>query len=76
MRDRLQFYPNFKQNYKIMYNLALALTSFKTVDQHTNALEHLENCLSLSPSYEKARRTKSLVEEQLVKLRVIEKKAG
>ena len=50
----LKFFPNFKQNFKIMYNLALALTSFKTVDQHTNALEHLENCLSLSPSYEKS----------------------
>ena len=72
----LQFYPSFKQNFKIMYNLALALTSFKTVEHHSNALEHLENCLKLSPSYEKAQRTKPLVEEQLVKLRLRAHKAS
>ena len=59
-----------------MYNLALAQTTFKTVDQHSNALENLEKCLKLSPSYEKAQKTKSLVEAQLVKLRLMEQKAS
>ena len=72
----LKFYPKFKDNYKIMYNLALALTSFKTVDQHQNALEYLEKCIKQSPRYEKAHKTKSQVETQLVQLRQIEVKAS
>lgn len=63
----LQFFPKFKENYRIYYNIALALTNTKTRDSYTKAREALLKCLKLSPNFEKAKNTLEVVERALNK---------
>jgi tetratricopeptide (TPR) repeat protein len=64
MQDYLRavkFYPKFKENYRIYYNMALACTSTKTRPSYEKALEYLQKCLELSPEFDKAQRTRDVV---------------
>ena len=63
----LQFYPKFKENYRIHYNIALALTNTKNRESFTKAREELLRCLKLSPNFEKAKNTLEIVERALNK---------
>ncbi|MFW7378562.1 MAG: response regulator [Oligoflexus sp.] len=51
----LSYYPDNPDNYLIHFNIALALLRTRRVDQLAEAREHLDQCLSLRPDFEKAR---------------------
>lgn len=51
----LKFYPKFKENYRIYYNLALAHLQLKTSDDAKKAEVFLLKALELEPTYEKAK---------------------
>lgn len=61
----LRYYPNFKENYRIHYNIALAQVSFKKVQSYKIALESLGECLRLEPKFVKAKNLKDQVEKAL-----------
>ncbi len=65
----LQFYPKFKENYRIHYNIALAQTGFKKLMHYEKALLSLDECLSLNPRFEKAIKTRDAVQTAIEKLR-------
>ena len=53
----LKFFPKFKENYRIYYNMALAHISFKTSEDYAKANEYLKRALELNPEFEKAKTT-------------------
>jgi Tfp pilus assembly protein PilF len=55
-KQALMFFPDFKENYRIMFNLALATFNLKTPDARFDAQMHLEECLKLEPTFEKAQK--------------------
>ena len=61
----LQFYPNFKENYRILYNVALAQVGFKNRQSYEVAHEYLNECRKLKPDFEKALKTLQQVEKAL-----------
>jgi tetratricopeptide (TPR) repeat protein len=61
----LQFFPQFKENYRIYYNIALAHLQQKTKEAYEIAHKNLKHCLSLEPQFDKARKTLEQVERQL-----------
>jgi tetratricopeptide (TPR) repeat protein len=61
----LQFYPKFKENYRIYYNIALAHLNFKTRPHFEEALNNLNKCLELNKRFEKAKRIQELVSKKL-----------
>jgi tetratricopeptide (TPR) repeat protein len=63
----LRFYPKYKENYRILYNIALAHLSFKTRSHYEIAMEYIMRCLELNEKFEKALKTKEQIEEQLSK---------
>lgn len=63
----LQYYPKFKENYRIMYNIALAHAGFKQQKNYIVALEYLDKCLALKPDFEKGQNTRATV------LKILEK---
>ncbi|SMF55280.1 tetratricopeptide repeat protein [Pseudobacteriovorax antillogorgiicola] len=65
----LKLYPKFKENYRIFYNIALAHISKKKRSHHEYALEYLNRALALRPNFDKAKRTKDTVTDQLSKKR-------
>ncbi len=69
----MQFFPQFKENYRILYNIALANIAEKSRAGYETARENLKKCLQLSPGFEKAQKTLSTVEKALSKS---PKKAG
>jgi len=66
----LLFYPDFKENYRIHYNIALASITKKTVGAYREALHSLRRCLTLAPEFSKAKRTLELVEQSLRRTQV------
>ena len=52
--DALQFYPKYKENYRILFNKALAEINAKEPGYIQRAIEAVEASLELSPDYEKA----------------------
>jgi len=52
----LQFFPKFKENYRILYNIALAKSALKTPDAVREAILCLEQCLQLEPEFDKAKK--------------------
>lgn len=50
----LEFFPKFKENYRILYNIALAHVGKKTPEDYGVALDFLDKCLDLKPDFEKA----------------------
>jgi tetratricopeptide (TPR) repeat protein len=51
----LKFYPKFKENFRIYYNLALGHMQLKTPDDLKKAQEYLKKALELDPTFEKAK---------------------
>lgn len=63
----LQYFPKFKENYRIFYNIALAHLSYKTRSHYEIALDYIKRCLELNPKFDKALNTKEQIEGQLTK---------
>jgi tetratricopeptide (TPR) repeat protein len=61
----LEFYPKFKENYRIYYNIALSTLSYQTRGHYEQALGYVSRCLELNPNFEKAQKTHSLIKEKL-----------
>ena len=51
----LRFYPKFKENFRIYYNLALGHLQLKTPDDLTKAGTYLNKTIELNPSFDKAK---------------------
>jgi tetratricopeptide (TPR) repeat protein len=51
----IKFFPKFKDNFRIFYNMALAHLQLKTPDDLKKAEEYLKKTLELDPSFEKAK---------------------
>lgn len=68
----LRFFPKFKENYRIHYNIALANLQLKTREGLDAAVKNLKTCLELEPEFEKAKKTLETVEKSLAP----KKKAG
>ncbi len=51
----LKFYPKFKENYRIHFNIALGHLNKKTKEDQEIAIENLKTCLALSPEFQKAK---------------------
>ena len=51
----LEFFPKFKENYRILYNIALANIGKKDPVSLKAAEDALKKCLSLNPDFEKAK---------------------
>ncbi len=51
----LKFFPKFKENYRIYYNLALSHLQLKTADDVKKAEVYFLKALELEPTYEKAK---------------------
>lgn len=63
----LQYYPKFKENYRIYFNIALAHASFKKKENYELASEYIDKCLALKPDFEKAQKTKETIDRILGK---------
>lgn len=61
----LGFFPQFKENYRIHYNVALAKMQAKTRDGYAEAVKSLKTCLQLSPDFDKAKKTLETLEKAL-----------
>jgi tetratricopeptide (TPR) repeat protein len=61
----LEFYPKFKENYRIYYNIALAHLSYRRRDHYQAALRNVDRCLELKPEFEKAQKTRQSIKDQL-----------
>ena len=59
------FFPKFKENYRIYYNMCLAQVQDKSRDSYTQALEYLNQALSMKPSFDKGKKTKETIEKAL-----------
>ncbi len=53
----LRFFPKFKENYRIYFNIALACIQTKTLASYIEAERNLQKCLELSPDFDKAKNT-------------------
>lgn len=61
----LKFFPNYRENYRIYFNMALAYTSKKNRESFKLAEEKFLKCLELSPGFEKAERGLQTVQNTL-----------
>ena len=61
----IQFFPQFKENYRIYYNIALAQAKFKTREGYIEAQKNLKKCLELCPDFDKAKSTLEQIERYL-----------
>ena len=61
----LGFFPQFKENYRIYYNIALAKLQSKSRESYEEAAKNLKRCLELSPGFEKAQNTLDKIEKAL-----------
>ena len=61
----LKFYPQFKENYRILYNIALALVAEKKRENFVKALECIERALKLEPAFEKGEKMKEMIQTAL-----------
>lgn len=59
----LKFYPQFKDNYKIYFNIAIAEANKKTLDGLLRAEKALEQCLVLMPDFDKAKELLNTVQK-------------
>lgn len=54
-QQALGFFPDFKENYRILFNLALAYAHRNTPESRAAAITHLRRCLELAPEFDKAK---------------------
>lgn len=65
----LRFYPQFKENYRIHFNIALANIQIRSLESYMEAERHLKRCLELSPEFEKAKNTLETLTKLIAKTR-------
>ncbi len=65
----LQYYPAYKENYRIYFNIALARLAQKTPEGLELAESALKKCLELNPGFEKAQKTMEAVQKNIERLR-------
>lgn len=63
----LKFFPKFKENYRIYYNMALAHIARKTKEDYVKAEEYVRKALELDPTFEKAKTTLATLQKALGK---------
>lgn len=63
----LKFYPSFRENYRIYFNIGLAHAHQKSQESYLAAEQALLKCLDLKPGYEKAVATLVEVRKRLAK---------
>ncbi len=63
----LLFFPKYKENYRILYNIAMAHLSYKTRGHYEIAMDYIGKCLELNKSFDKALKTREQITEQLAK---------
>lgn len=51
----LKFYPDFRENYRILFNIGIAEANQKTVESLRRAQAALQRCVALAPDFEKGR---------------------
>lgn len=61
----LRFFPKFKENYRIYFNIGLAYAQQKTPEGYNKAHEALKLCVELSPDFEKGKKALEQVERVL-----------
>jgi tetratricopeptide (TPR) repeat protein len=61
----LKFFPQFKENYRIHFNIALAKLQTKTREGYEEAAVCLRKCLELEPTFDKAKKTLETIEKAL-----------
>ena len=61
----LKFFPKFKENYRIYYNMALAHVQRKTKEDYLKAEEFVKRALELDPTFEKAKVTLATLQKLL-----------
>jgi tetratricopeptide (TPR) repeat protein len=66
-KKALKFYPTYKDNYRIMFNIALAYATFKSVDAYAEAENYLAQCVKLAPDFDKAQKMLQNVRKALAK---------
>jgi tetratricopeptide (TPR) repeat protein len=59
----LKFFPKFKENFRIHYNIGLACAQMKTPESLKEAEENLTVCLELEPDFEKAKKALETVQK-------------
>ena len=72
----LKFYPTFKENYRILYNIALAHISRKTPSSYRMAVKYLDQCLELKKDFDKAFIKKQQLQKALKKVASKKKKGA
>lgn len=65
--NAVKFYPNFRENYRIYFNIALAQAGSANERDVEKARKSVEQCLKLKPDFEKARNLKDSLEARLKK---------
>lgn len=65
----LMFYPKFRENYRIHFNIALAHMHHKTIASFEQAVKHLKLCLELAPDFEKAKTMLTTAEQVIARSR-------
>ena len=63
----LKFYPSFRENYRILFNIGLAYAHQKNQESYIKAEQALVRCLELKPNYDKAVTILSEVRKRLNK---------
>jgi tetratricopeptide (TPR) repeat protein len=62
----LRFYPDFKENYRILFNVAIAEANQKSVENLQKAEVALLRCLELCPEFEKTSQLLAQVQRALL----------
>lgn len=63
----LKYFPKYRENYRIYYNIALAHLTYKTRAHYEIALEHVGKSLELNPKFEKGLNLKEQLTERLAR---------
>ena len=66
----LKFFPQFKENYRIHFNIALAKLQNKSREAYAEAAESLKKCLELEPTFDKAKKTLESIDKALAPKKV------
>ena len=64
-RMALNYYPKSRHNYRIHFNIALALAAEASITNDLRAIGELAKCLKQSPYYHKAQRLMTSLEERI-----------
>lgn len=65
----LRFYPKFRENYRIHFNIALANLQQKSINGCEVAIKHLKICVEMAPDFDKGQKALEQAEKMLERLR-------